>query len=144
MKQTLLIVFLFITQFITAQIDNVPVQDGPVTDTLVYNIAGLEVQPEFPGGKDSFHNFFNVNFKIPKGEVVKEKIVTMFIVEKDGFLSNIKVLRGGGLETKKEVIRVLKLSPRWKPGIQNGKMVRTLYSTHFPLNNVSIPKRRKK
>jgi hypothetical protein len=144
MKKLLLFTFLFTAQFITAQIDNVPVQDGPITDTLIYNTVSLENQPEFPGGKESFHNFFNVNFKIPKGEVIKDKIVTMFIVEKDGSLSNIKVLRGGGLETKKEVIRVLSNSPRWKPGIQNGKMVRTLYSTHFPINNVSIPARRKK
>ncbi|HTG67178.1 MAG TPA: energy transducer TonB, partial [Flavobacterium sp.] len=51
-----------------------------------------------------------------------------FVVEKDGSLTDIKVLRDIGYGTGKEAIRVLQKSPKWNPGIQNGKPVRVQYS----------------
>ena len=58
-----------------------------------------------------------------------------FIIEKDGSLSDIKVLRDIGYGTGDEAIRVLKISPKWIPGKQNNKEVRTLYSLPIPVNN---------
>jgi protein TonB len=58
-----------------------------------------------------------------------------FIVEKDGSLSDIKVLRGIGGGLDEEAVRVLKSSPNWKPGIMNGRPVRVAYTMpiHFQL-----------
>ncbi|MDR6760561.1 hypothetical protein J2Y38_000740 [Flavobacterium sp. 2755] len=58
-----------------------------------------------------------------------------FIIEKDGSLSDIKVLRDIGLGTGAEAIRVLKTSPKWIPGKQNNNVVRALYSLPIPVNN---------
>ena len=59
---------------------------------------------------------------------MKGKIFIQFVVEKDGSLTDIKVMRDLGYGTGAEAIRVLKKSPKWKPGIQNGRAVRVLYS----------------
>ena len=135
MKKIILFAFLFSAEFIIAQklIDITPVQaEAPKNDTLIYDRKGLEVEPEFQGGIQKFNEFFYSNFKMPM-EGIKGKIVVIFIIEKDGSLSNIKVLRGLGLE--KEVKQILKMAPKWNPGMQNGKLVRTLYAVDFPIDN---------
>ncbi|MNL60417.1 Gram-negative bacterial tonB protein [compost metagenome] len=58
-----------------------------------------------------------------------------FIIEKDGSLSDIKVLRDIGHGTGAEAIRVLKMSPKWIPGKQNNNVVRTLFSIPVSVNN---------
>lgn len=111
-----------------------PVGTGPVTnvvveeDTSIYNTAGIEVKPDFPGGLEKFYKFIGKNFQVPEEEGLKGKIFVTFVVEKDGSLTDIKVLRDIGYGTGKEAIRVLRTCPRWVPGEQNGKKVRVLYS----------------
>jgi len=99
-----------------------------VSDNTVYNTAGIEVKPEFPGGMDKFYKFIAENFNTPKVEKLAGKVYVTFVVEKDGSLTDIKVLRDIGHGTGKEAIRVLKLSPKWLPGEQNGRKVRCTYS----------------
>ncbi|MFH6995823.1 energy transducer TonB [Flavobacterium sp. FlaQc-48] len=101
----------------------------------VYNTAGLEVRPEFPGGQEAFDRFLKENYKNPKNTEIKGKVYLTFIIEKDGSLSDIKVLRDIGFETGAEAIRVLKMSPKWIPGKQNNTTVRTLYSIPVSVNN---------
>lgn len=110
-----------------------PVGTGPVSqvveeDNTVYNTAGIEVKPEFPGGMDKFYKFVGSNYQAPEEEGLKGKVYVTFVVEKDGSLTDIKVLRDIGYGTGKEAIRVLKKCPKWVPGEQNGKKVRVLYS----------------
>ncbi len=108
-----------------------PVGTGPSVveeDNNIYNTAGIEVKPDFPGGLDKFYKFVGKNFQVPEEEGLKGKIFVTFVVEKDGSLTDIKVLRDIGYGTGKEAIRVLKSCPRWNPGEQNGKKVRVLYS----------------
>jgi periplasmic protein TonB len=111
-----------------------PAGTGPKTsqvveeDNEVYNTAGIEVKPEFPGGMDKFYNFVFKNYRAPDEGGLKGKVYVTFVVEKDGSLTDIKVLRDIGYGTGKEAIRVLQKCPRWNPGIQNGKPVRVLYS----------------
>ncbi|KAF2332443.1 energy transducer TonB [Flavobacterium daemonense] len=102
-------------------------------ENTIYNTAGLDEKPEFPGGVQEFNKFIEKNFKIPK-DGLKGKIYTTFIIEKDGSLSGIKILRDIGYETGSEAIRVLQLSPKWKPGKQNNKLVRVLYSAPLYIN----------
>ncbi|TRX42293.1 energy transducer TonB [Flavobacterium restrictum] len=97
-------------------------------DTQIYNTAGIEVKPEFPGGMDKFYKFVGNNYQTPEEEGLKGKVYVTFVVEKDGSLTDIKVLRDIGYGTGKEAIRVLNKCPRWNPGEQNGKKVRVLYS----------------
>jgi protein TonB len=110
-----------------------PVGTGPVSqvveeDNNVYNTAGIEVKPDFPGGIEKFYKFVGNNYKTPEEEGLKGKVYVTFVVEKDGSLTDIKVLRDIGYGTGAEAIRVLKKCPKWTPGEQNGKKVRVLYS----------------
>ncbi len=121
---------------IGAAVIDVPPGPGPAViedENQIYNSAGIEVKPEFPGGLQKFYDFFNKNFQLPDEEDLKGKIFTSFIVEKDGSLSDIKVIRDIGYGTGKETIRVMKMSPKWNPGMQNGKKVRVLYMLPFPI-----------
>ncbi|WP_428224471.1 energy transducer TonB [Flavobacterium sp.] len=98
-------------------------------DNTVYNSAGIEVQPEFPGGYAGFAKFVQRNFRTPEVEEdVKGRIFVEFVVEKDGSLTDIHVLKDLGYGTKEEAIRMLKSAPRWTPGEQNGKKIRVKYS----------------
>jgi protein TonB len=110
-----------------------PVGTGPskvveAVDDQIYNTAGIEVKPEFPGGMDKFYSYVGKNYRAPEEEGLKGKVYVTFVVEKDGSLTDIKVLRDIGYGTGKEAIRVLNKCPRWNPGEQNGKKVRVLYS----------------
>ena len=94
-------------------------------DNTVYNTAGIEVKPDFPGGIAKFYEFVNKNFNAP--EDAAGRIMVTFVVEKDGSLTDIKV-RDIGYGTGAEAMRVLKKSPKWSPGEQNGKKVRCTFS----------------
>lgn len=113
-----------------------PVGNGPKDvveeDNSVHNLAGIEVKPDFPGGIDKFYKFVGKNYQVPEEEGLKGKVFVSFVVEKDGSLTDIKVIRDIGYGTGKEAIRVLKSCPKWNPGEQNGKKVRVLYS--LPIN----------
>ncbi|PWA06411.1 energy transducer TonB [Flavobacterium psychrotolerans] len=113
-----------------------PVGNGPKDvveeDNAIYNTAGIEVKPDFPGGIEKFYKFVAKNYQTPEEEGLKGKVFVSFVVEKDGSLTDIKVIRDIGYGTGKEAIRVLKSCPKWTPGEQNGKKVRVLYS--LPIN----------
>ena len=108
-----------------------PVGNGPadiVDDNNIYNTAGIEVKPDFPGGMAKFYKFVGNNYRTPEELESSGKVYVSFVVEKDGSLTDIKVVRDVGFGTGKEAVRVLKSCPKWTPGEQNGKKVRVLYS----------------
>lgn len=110
-----------------------PVGTGPATaavvdDNQIYNTAGIEVKPDFPGGIQNFLNYVAKNYRTPEEEGLNGKVFVTFVVEKDGSLTDIRVIRDIGYGTGAEAIRVLKRSPKWTPGEQNGKKVRVQYS----------------
>ncbi|WP_281310526.1 energy transducer TonB [Flavobacterium flavigenum] len=106
----------------------------PLNENTIYNLIDLDVKPEFPGGRVKFNHFIDDNYKKSnKRPTIQGKLFATFIIEKDGVLSNIKVLRDIGYGTGEELIRVLKSSPRWKPGKQNDKEVRSIYSIVVPV-----------
>ena len=111
-------------------------------DNLIYDMAGLNVKPEFPEGLVKLNSDINENLrKVGFGtetekktrantrvkEKPKTKIYTMFVVEKDGSLSDIKVF--GKVDSRKaeELIRILINLLKWNPGKQYGIIVRVLY-----------------
>jgi periplasmic protein TonB len=93
------------------------------------NYAALQVKPDFPGGLRKFYEYVNKNFRTP--DLDREttlKITVSFVVERDGSLTNIQVLKDPGHGAGKEAERVLKsLKTKWSPGMQNGKPVRANY-----------------
>ena len=97
-------------------------------NNAIYDSNGIEFKPDFPGGLKEFYNYIGKNFKVPDVKGLSGKVITTFVIEKDGSLTDIKVLRDIGYGTRQEAIRVLKNSPLWIPGEQNGKKVRVLYS----------------
>ncbi|WP_300564847.1 energy transducer TonB [Flavobacterium sp.] len=108
-------------------------KDAEIVDNNIYSSAGIEVQPDFPGGMANFYKYVGNNFR--KDDIaeklngsLKGRIFVEFVVEKDGSLTDIKVLRDLGYGTKEEALRVLRSSPKWKPGVQNGKTIRVKYS----------------
>lgn len=93
--------------------------------------VAVEVQAEYPGGIGSFNKSFVNKFRAPEVDegVTVIKMLIGFVVEKDGSLTSIRVLRDGGLPTAgKEAIRVLNSMPKWKPAIQNGRSVRSQFT----------------
>lgn len=113
-----------------------PVQQVVEEDNNIYNTAGIEVKPDFPGGINKFYSYIQRNFQAVDDENFPGgKVFVSFVVEKDGSLTDIKILRDAGYGTGKEAERVLKKCPKWVPGEQNGKKVRVLYS--LP---ISLPK----
>ncbi len=98
-----------------------------VEDNTIYNSAGIEVKPDFPGGMEKFYKFISNNYQTPDEEGLKGKVYVQFVVEKDGSLTDIKILRDIGFGTGKEAERVLRKCPKWSPGEQNGKKVRCTY-----------------
>ncbi len=85
-----------------------------------------EQMPQFPGGNDSMWSFFSKNIQYPpqaKENGIQGKVVVQFVVNEDGSLSDVKVLRDIGEGCADEVLRVLKMMPKWSPGIQFEKPV---------------------
>lgn len=110
------------------------VEPGP--DNTIYSSVGLQVQPEFPGGINAFLAYVNKNFRIPEiDQDMTAKIYVSFVVEKDGTITAIKVVRDPGYGLGKEAERVLKsVKTKWSPGIQNGKPVRASFNLPITIN----------
>ena len=120
------------------------VANGTNDDTKVYDFVSIETQPSFPGGFDKFYAYLKQNVKYPleaQKNNVQGKVFLSFVVEPDGDLTNIKVERALGSGTDEEAVRVLEESPKWIPGIYNGKPVRVKYNIpiSFTLNKPGEP-----
>lgn len=93
---------------------------------MIYKI--VEIKPDFPGGLNAFFQFIDENYEAPKNFKEDQKLYILFIVEKDGSLSDIKIMRDPGFGIKEEVLRILAKSPKWKPALMHGIPVRSEYS----------------
>ncbi|OCX50621.1 energy transducer TonB [Mucilaginibacter sp. PPCGB 2223] len=103
------------------------------TDNQVF--TAVEINPEYPGGEAALGKFLQKNIRYPsiaKENNIQGKVYIQFVVERDGSLTDIKVIREPGSGTGDEAVRVLKMSPHWKPGVQNGKPVRVQFT--LPVN----------
>ena len=105
--------------------------DGTATDNEIYNVTGIEVYPEFVGGMKEWTKFIQRNLRYPQmamDEGKQGKVYISFVVEKDGSVTNVTVIRGIGYGCDEEALRVISKSPKWKPGKQNGQNVRVKYT----------------
>lgn len=101
----------------------------PPQDDKVYEV--VEVMPEFPGGQNELLKYLARNIKYPE-ESVKNKeegrVSLTFIVNKDGSISDVKVVRNATPALDAEAIRIVKSMPNWTPGKEKGKDVRVAYT----------------
>lgn len=98
----------------------------------IYNNEDVQVKAEFPNGEKKFNEFVIENFKTPYDKNIKFEIVVNFIVEIDGTISNVKIIKDAGKGTGDELKRVLTISPKWLPGEHEGYLVKT--KVKFSLN----------
>lgn len=90
-----------------------------------------ETFPQFPGGHVALFEYLSKNIKFPKSkenEDVKVRVVTTFTVEKDGSITDAKIVRSQGEAFDNEALRVINGMPKWIPGMQNGKAVSVKYT----------------
>ena len=115
MKKLFFILFLFTVSATNAQNGN---------DNRAYSLKEVDEAPA-PEGM-TFDAYFRKNFKL--SEKITDPIQLSFVVEKGGVIRDIKVFKDAGHGSGKEAIRVMKASPKWKPGKKDGKIVRVLYT----------------
>jgi TonB family protein len=91
----------------------------------------VEEMPEFPGGMAEAMKFLAKNIKYPvaaQQAKIEGRVIVQFVIEKDGSVSDVKVMRGVNSELDAEAIRVVSMMPKWIPGKQRGKAVAVKYT----------------
>jgi len=91
----------------------------------------VENQPEFPGGQAAMMKFLSENIKYPviaQENGIQGHVICNFVVERDGSITDVQVVRGVDPSLDKEAVRVIQSMPKWKPGMQRGKPVRVRFT----------------
>ncbi|HEY0245390.1 MAG TPA: TonB family protein [Mucilaginibacter sp.] len=109
-------------------------------DNKSFTYTIREVTPQYPGGVNEFYKFIAQNVKYPynaRMNHIQGEVFTSFVVEADGSLSDIKIVRSPDAELSEETLRVIKLSPNWIPGAYFGRPARVQYTvpTRFTLGS---------
>jgi len=118
--------------FTLADDDDMPPNDFDKNNRV---LSAVEKYPVFPGGFGAFTKFLKKNLHYPDEMRVRGlqgKVYVTFVVGTDGQLSDIQAIRGPSDEFKEEAVKVLASSPRWVPGLQNGRVVKVQYTV--PIN----------
>jgi protein TonB len=127
MKKTFFIFILGIFSFIPMQAQVDSISNGIGIDDI---ITSPEKTPEFPGGQQALNDFIRKNIRYPmpaKENGISGKVYASFIVNTDGSVGEIKIVKGIGGGCDEEVVRVLRLMPNWTPGEVSGRAVRVKY-----------------
>lgn len=114
------------------EIVEIPEEEEPEEEQI---FMSAEVQPEFPGGPTAFAKYLQNNIEYPDLAMetnTQGKVYVKFVVQKDGSINKVQVLKGIGAGCDEEAVRVLKSVPKWKPGEQMGKPVSVWYTV--PVN----------
>ena len=102
---------------------------SPVNPQSVW--ISVEQYPQFKGGLNNFNKFVSNNLIYPKemkDNNIAGRVLVQFVVDIDGTLTNIRLKAPFGYsEADEEALRVVRLSPKWLPGLQGGKPVKCLY-----------------
>ncbi len=110
-------------------IDEKPVEQVIVEDNEIHSFQTIQVLPEYPGGMEEFDKYIIRNLRgLDMVETPTLRIQIRFVVEKDGSLTHVEVLRDGGYPSiGKNLVKLFENSPKWKPGIYNGQAARVSY-----------------
>jgi len=91
----------------------------------------VENQPEFPGGNAAMMKFLSDNIKYPviaQENGIQGRVICNFVVERDGSITDVQVVRGVDPSLDREAVRVIQSMPRWTPGKQRGQAVRVRFT----------------
>ena len=106
-----------------------PPAPKPEVSNKVFDV--VEEMPSFPGGQGALMSFLNSNIKYPvvaQENGVQGRVIVGFVVERDGSITDVKIMRSVDPSLDREAQRVVKSMPKWKPGKQNGSAVRVKYT----------------
>ena len=106
-----------------------PPAPKPEVSNKVFDV--VEEMPSFPGGQAALMSFLSSNIKYPvvaQENGVQGRVIVGFVVERDGSITDVKVMRSVDPSLDREAQRVVRAMPRWKPGKQNGSAVRVKYT----------------
>lgn len=104
---------------------------APVADNTVYDANGVDKYPEFEGGMAAWVKFIRRNLNYPsmaQEREVQGKVFISFVVEIDGSITDVTLIKGIGSGCDEEAMRVIRKSPKWQPGQQQNKKVRVRYT----------------
>lgn len=107
----------------------VELEDDEVVEAEIFTV--VESMPKFPGGPGAMMKYLGQNIEYPqmaRESGINGRVFVTFVVETDGRVTDIKVLRGIGGGCDEEAIRVVKNMPKWNPGKQRGKPVRVQFN----------------
>jgi TonB family protein len=103
-----------------------PTSGGSDTSNVVYEV--VEIQPSPAGGMAGWNKYLSENLRYPPNaqrKGIEGTVIVAFVVNTDGTTTDIEILRSVGGGCDEEVIRIVKGSPKWTPGMQRGTPVRT-------------------
>ena len=130
MKKLILFISLVLMSWASGMAQN-PVSNGGNISESEPVMEKPEKLAQFPGGMDAYVRFLSSNLQYPekaRHEGVQGKVVLQFIVDKNGYIRNIKVLKSLSPECDKEAIRMVKAMPRWFAAENGGQKVNCLYT----------------
>jgi protein TonB len=113
-----------IEEYIPIEVEEEVVEEAPI-------FTVVESMPEFKGGMQQLYEYLGNNIKYPvmaKESGIQGKVYVTFVVERDGSITDVRVLRGIGGGCDEEAVRVVQSMPNWTPGMQRGKPVRVQYN----------------
>lgn len=98
-------------------------------------VVFVETMPEYPGGQEAMYVYLNKNIKYPKADFNKNisgKVIVQFVIDTSGYVTDSKVVKSVSPTIDAEALRVINGMPQWKPGTQQGKVVKVKYT--IPIN----------
>ena len=98
-------------------------------DNNPLNFRIVEDLPQFPGGAVAMMKWLTANLKYPPSaqkRKIQGKVMVQFIVAADGTMTDLKIVKPLEKSLDNEALRVMRIMPKWKPGVQNGKPCRTM------------------
>ena len=101
----------------------------PVKEEEIF--VAVQQMPEFPGGQAALMKWLSNNIRYPQIALdngISGRVVVKFVVEKDGSVGNVQVVKGVDKDLDKEAMRVVRAMPKWQPGKNNGQAVRCYYN----------------
>lgn len=108
---------------VTAQEIDSSIAEAFNTESEIIPFYAVEIKPEFPGGEDEMIKFLTENLEYPNSEM-QGLVIVSFIINTDGRISNIRILKSLAPHFDKEAIRVVKMMPKWNPGFHQGQNAR--------------------
>ena len=138
MNKYLIITLLILPLYLKAQ--KVTVIKNP---TGSFSGKAIEVEPQFPGGSKAFYNYITNNVEYAPGINAKDlqgRMVVTIAIDKDGSISDVKIVKGITDVIDRETVRIISISPKWKPGTLHGIPIKVRYT--FSINYVLTQSRK--